>query len=66
MVNDILGGRPYEPLSSRSYRCDWWIAHIIDEFTSPGHCYRSFIRSQAAEEARTAVRILPEWTDRAG
>jgi len=26
MCNAILGGKPHEPLSARSYRSDWWIA----------------------------------------
>ena len=55
MCNALLGGKPHEPLSARSYRSDWGIAKVIDRFTSPGHCRRSFIRSQAAEKARWAV-----------
>ena len=65
MCNAILGGKPHEPLSARSYRSDWWIAAVIDNSTSPGHCRRSFIRSMAAEEARWAVDIPPVWTDQA-
>ena len=57
MLNAILGGEPHEPLSARSHRCGWWFAKVIDKFTTPDHCYRSFIRSQAAEEARWAVDI---------
>jgi hypothetical protein len=58
-LNALLGGKAHEPLSARSHRCNWKLAAVIDLFTTPGHCYRSFVRNTAAEEARWSVDVPP-------
>jgi hypothetical protein len=39
LLNAILGGKRYEMLSSRSYRCKWkWAIWLIDGIFGKGHC----------------------------
>lgn len=64
MLNAILGGRSREPFSARAWRTEArFLIWLIDGLHSPQHCYRSSVRSQAAEKARWAVDIPPLWTN---
>lgn len=42
LANALLGGKRYEMLSSRSYRCKWAIERPIDWVFGKGHCKRCF------------------------
>ncbi len=39
LVNALVGGKRYEMLSSRAYRCRWaWTIAVIDWWFGAGHC----------------------------
>ena len=64
MLNAIFGGRSREPFSARAWRTQSrFLIWMIDGLHSPQHCYRSSVRSQAAEKARWETEIPPLWTD---
>ena len=39
LVNALLGGKRYEMLSSRAYRCSWvYVIAVLDGVFGQGHC----------------------------
>lgn len=43
LLNALLGGKRYEMLSSRSYRCRWEVAwSLIDKAFGEGHCKKCY------------------------
>lgn len=43
MLNALLAGKRYEMLSSRSYRCQWFVAIVlIESVFGHGHCKKCY------------------------
>jgi hypothetical protein len=39
LTNALLGGKRYEMLSSRAYRCNWvYVIAVLDGIFGQGHC----------------------------
>jgi hypothetical protein len=40
LTNALIGGKRYEMLSSRAWRCDWWLViAVLDGIFGDLHCY---------------------------
>jgi hypothetical protein len=40
LTNALIGGKRYEMLSSRAWRCDWWLViAVLDWIFGDLHCY---------------------------
>lgn len=43
LFNAMIGGRRYEMLSSRAYRCNWvFVVAILDSIFGKGHCQECY------------------------
>jgi hypothetical protein len=39
LTNALIGGKRYEMLSSRAWRCDWvYVIAVLDSIFGAGHC----------------------------
>ena len=60
MLNALTGGKRGETFSSRCHRANLGpLEVLVDMFLGKGHCYRSYWRWKAAEEARWAADAVP-------
>jgi hypothetical protein len=43
LANALIGGKRYEMLSSRAYRCNWtYVIAVLDGIFGAGHCLDCF------------------------